>query len=621
MKSLVVLWQRVADESATRCHTRTSRDLKTVATRTKMEGVSFLTITLPNFGKDFERSLDRGVVADDVFLGFTRHAGLPRFLGGFLQRIFDRGDGTLLPNPCVDSIIAVRQLTLMFGKIALPCSDARVKRAIRGYVECEQEVEAGDRTRSAVDIAAFRRVSNLLFVDAFTYMDREIHAGRVVPKHGPGATADRRRGNAKFRQDTWPSRLEKAGFYSSDFLLPTYSYYDALERVRLLEPEAEVPVRVITVPKTLKTPRIIGIEPTAMQYAQQAILPVMLEGLRRKPLASFLGFDDQTPNQRMAREGSLTGGLATLDLSEASDRVSNQLVMEMMRNHPHLLHAVQATRSTKADVPGHGVMPLSKFASMGSALCFPVEAMVFLTTVFLGIEQALRVPLDRQTINTFAGRVRIYGDDILVPTDCVESVVDMLGNFGFRVNVAKSFWNGKFRESCGKEYYDGEDVSVVRVRQVPPTQRRHASRVVSHVSLRNQLYNAGYWGVCAELDKEIRGMLKHFPVVSESSPVQGRVSFLGYETQKLHDKLHSPLVKGYVVSANIPSDPLDDVGALLKCLLRFARDEDQQTEASVLLDLATGGVLGSLPAVDADHLERAGRPQLVDIKLRWSSPY
>ncbi len=621
MKSLVVLWQRVADESATRCHTRTSRDLKTVATRTKMEGDSFLTITLPQFGKDFEKSLDRGVVADDVFMGFSRHAGLPRFLGGFLQRIFDRGDGTLLPNPCMDSIIAVRQLTLMFGKILLPCSDARRRRAIRGYVECEQEIKAGDLARSAVDIAGFRRVANLLFVDAFTDMDRKIYAGMAVPKHGPGATADRRRGNAKYRQNTWPSRLEKSGFYSSDYLLPTYSYYDELARVDLLEPEAEVPVKVTTVPKTLKTPRIIGIEPTAMQYAQQAILPIMLEGLQREPLRSFLGFTDQEPNQLMAMEGSLLGNLATLDLSEASDRVSNQLVMELMRNHPHLLSAVQASRSTKADVPDHGVQHLTKFASMGSALCFPVEAMVFLTVVFLGIEQALRVPLDRSTIRNFVGRVRIYGDDIIVPVDCVESVVDMLGNYGFRVNVSKSFWSGKFRESCGKEYYGGEDVSIVRVRQVPPTQRRHASRVISYVSLRNQLYMAGYWKTCRWLDEEIRAVLKHFPVVSPSSPVLGRVSCLGYETHKLHDKLHSPLVKGWVVSANIPSDPLDDVGALLKCLLRFARDEDQQTETSVLLDLATGGVIGSLPAVDADHLERAGRPQLVDIKLRWSSPF
>jgi len=584
------------------------------------EGVSFLTITLPAFGKDFEKSLDQKAVVRNLFQGFSWQAGLPRFLGGFLERVFDRCSGVLLDDPCVDSILAIRQLTLMFSKIALPCSDARVERAIRGYIECEQDVKAADACRSEADISDFRRVSSLLFVDAFTVMDRKIHGNEAVPKHGPGATADRFRGNGKYRQNTWPSRLEKSGFSSSDYLIPNYSYYEELERVRILEPETEIPVRVITVPKTLKTPRIIGIEPTAMQYAQQAILPIMLDALKRYPLGHMLGFDDQEPNQLMALEGSLLGNLATLDLSEASDRVSNQLVREMLRNHPHLLDAVDASRSRKADVPGFGVQRLAKFASMGSALCFPVEAMVFLTIVFIGIERAQGTPLDRQTIQNMVGRVRIYGDDIIVPVECVQSVVDALSAFGSKVNVSKSFWNGKFRESCGKEYYDGHDVSIVKVRAVPPTQRRHASRVISYVSLRNQLYFAGYWKTCRWMDESIRKLLKHFPVVLPSSPVR-RHSFLGYETHEWDDELHRPLVRGYVVSARIPRDPLDDAGALLKCLLRMGVDEDQGVDERLALDLATHHLFGSLPTADEDHLERAGRPQLVDIVLRKRTPY
>lgn len=605
MKSLMTLWERVADESATRCCTSTSMDIKTVRARLQHEGVSFLTISLPAFGKDFERSLELGQVDRRLFQGFSWKAGLPRFLGGFLGQVFSCDTGVLLDEPNIDAILAVRQLTLMFGKIALKCSDARVRKAMKGYIECEYEVREADARRNPQDLADFRRVSALLFREAFSFVDRKIYYGDVVPKHGPGATADKLRGNAKYRQTSWTSRLEEV-FPAGEFLLPSWSYYDQLERVDFIEPGAEQPVRVISVPKTLKTPRIIAMEPTAMQYAQQGVLEVILEALNSRDkgtnpnrLFNFLGFDDQVPNQELAHEGSLKGELATLDMSEASDRVSNQLVEAMLHNHAHLARAVDACRSRNADVPGHGVIPLAKFASMGSALTFPVEAMVFLTCIFMGIEREHNTQLTRKDIQNLSGRVRVYGDDIIVPVEYVRSVISALELFGAKVNGNKSFWNGKFRESCGKEYYAGEDVSIVRVREVFPVRRRHVNRIISLVSLRNQFYFAGYWKVVKWLDRRIRGVLRFFPTVLPSSPVLGRHSFLGFEVQREHASLHCPLVQGYVVSSRIPPDPLDDMGALLKYFLKR----------------------GVEPSFDEKHLERAGRPSAVDIKLRWTTPY
>ena len=606
MKSLMLLWKEIAEESAIRCCTSTTMDLKRVHRRVKHEGISFLTITLPNFGKDFERSLEQGSVDRRLFQGFPWRGGLPLFLGGFLDLVFDRRTGVLLDAPDIDAILAVRQLTLMFGKISLECSNARLRKAMKGYIECESDVRKSDSLRTQQDVDVFRRVSALLFASVFAEVDRKVYYHETVPKHGPGATADRLRGNGKYRQRHWTSRLEKI-FPSGEYLLPSWSYYNQLEKVEHLEPEAEIPVRVISVPKTLKTPRIIGIEPTAMQYMQQALLPEFLEALKeehrrfddRLGLEYFLGFDDQTPNQRMACEGSSLGELATLDLSEASDRVSNQLVREMLRNHKHLHHAVDACRSRKADVPGFGVQRLAKFASMGSALTFPVEAMVFLTIIFIGIEDELNTPLTPKIIRDFHRKVRVYGDDIIIPVEYVRSVILALERFGAKVNENKSFWNGKFRESCGKEYYDGHDVSIVRVRRMFPTQRRHVSEVISLVSLRNQLYFAGYWRTVKWLDGLLGGMLKHYPHVAPSSSVLGRHSFLGYETEKLHPDFHSPLVRGYVVSAPLPPDPLEDMGALLKIHLKR----------------------GNQPFADLRHLERAGRPQAVNIKLRMASPF
>jgi hypothetical protein len=586
-------------------------DWKTVQGRVKHEGFSFLTITLPNFGKDFQKALDQGYVDRRLFTGFQWKGGLPRFLGGFLGLVFDRSSGALLSDPSVDAIHAVRQLSLMFGKIALPCSDTRVRSAIDDFIECEQDVRTHDASRSRGLVLDFERMSSVLFTDLFVRADREIYELNVVPKHGPGATAEKLTSNGKYNQRAWTERLETI-FPSLEMLFPSASYYEELDGVDILEPGSETPIRVVTVPKTLKTPRIIGIEPAAMQYSQQAIMPLFVEGIKRDSLLdSFIGFDDQTPNQVSARVGSLTGNLATLDLSEASDRVSNQLVRAMLRRWPHLHMAVDACRSRKADVPGYGVKRLAKFAMMGSALCFPVEAMVFTTIIFLGIEKSLNKPLTRRDLKCLSGQVRVYGDDIIVPVEHVRPVVQMLETFGFRVNLHKSFWNGKFRESCGKEYYAGHDVSVVKVRTEFPTRLEHVTGIISLVETRNQFYFAGYWQTCKWLDERIREVIRHFPVVAPSSPVLGRNSFLGYEVQGTDDALQRPFVRGYVVSAQSPSDPLDGHGALLKYLLKHAYQDRY----------FPGGRRDDQPVVDSRHLERAGRPHAVNIKLRNACPY
>jgi len=597
MKSQMMLWKKLADESASWCCTSATMDFKTVQVRCEHEGFSFLTITLPKFGKDLQKGLDRGWVDRDLFTGFQWRAGLPVFLRGFLDRVFDRSSGVLLDAPCIDAILAVRQLTLLYDKISLPCSDTRVRKAMRGYIDCENDVREVDSSMSSADLADFKRVSSLLFASIFSKVDSDIYYGKVVPKHGPGSTADKLRGNAKYRNRAWTQRLEKL-FPAGEFLLPNWRFLDQYADVDIVEPGSEMPVQVISVPKTLKTPRIIAMEPTSVQYVQQGIYEILLKYLESDDkLNRLIGFDDQTPNQRMALEGSCNGTLATLDLSDASDRVSNQLVRLMLVDHPHLHGAVDACRSRKADVPGQGVVRLAKFASMGSALTFPMEAMVFTTLIFLGIERELNTPLSKKSIKAFLDKVRVYGDDIIVPVEYVQSIVSVLETFGSRVNTGKSFWTGKFRESCGRDYYDGSDVSVVRAREVFPTQRTHATGIISMVSLRNQLYQAGYWRTCSWLDDEIRAVIRYFPVVLPTSPVLGRHSFLGYQPERFDEHLHSPQVRGYVVSSRSPSDPLDGPGALLKFLIKR----------------------GGLPSVDIRHLERAGRPHAVNIKLRWAS--
>lgn len=600
MKSLLLLWKEAAEELGGWCRVSTDRDFKTVTARTNAEGGSFLTITLADYAKDFERSLATGRVDHAQFLGFQRKGELPLFLGGFLDQVFARGTGILLPNPNWEAIYCIRQLCRLYSKIELPCSEGRTRNAFRTYMECENGLKVSESEWTETGMSQFSRLGRLLFARVLSDINNDVANISLVPRHGPGSTADKLSGNAKFNQRSWPERLEEV-FPAMDYLLPSPRFYANLDRVEFIEPGAETPVKVITVPKTLKTPRIIAVEPTCMQYAQQAIAGPLVELLERDSVSKwFLGFRDNKPNQVFARKGSVDGSLATLDMSEASDRVSNQLVVELLRNHGHLSEAVAACRSTRADVPGYGVIPLAKFASMGSALCFPFEAMVFLTLIFCGIENAQNSVLSAKDLKSFRGKVRVYGDDIIIPVEYTQDVTACLEAFGFKVNVNKSFWTGNFRESCGKDYYLGHDVSVVKCRRMIPTSRQHADRIISTVALRNNLYKRGLHKTAAYLDTEIGKVLKHYPLVGPDSSILGRVEEPGvYDVDGFDSRLHYPLVKGYVKDIRKRPSKLDGPGALLKFFLKQ----------------------GSLPTTDEEHLVYAGRPLSVGIKIARARPY
>jgi hypothetical protein len=632
MKSLMSLWTRMANDLAILCCTSATSDINTARRRYEHEGLSFLTITLPDLGNATQKWLDQGQV--DINSSFTTGRGsLPLFLGGFFCRVFDRSNGLLLDEPCIDSIYAIRQLTLSFGKILLPSSARREAKAMRDFVKCELEVRQSDRDLKEEDLLEFQQVSDLLFREVFTQMDRDVYYGNILPRHGPGATADKLTSNGKYQSRSWTRRLDRI-FPIDRFLIPNHHFIDELDKVDLHEPGSELPVRVISVPKTLKTPRIIAIEPTCMQYTQQGLLRSFLAAYARDELLTkLIGFVDQAPNQELAKQGSTDGRTATLDLSEASDRVSNQLVRRMVSRWPSLSEAFDATRSRRAVVRGIGELRLAKYASMGSALCFPVEAMVFTTLIFIGIQRSLNKTLTKKDIKSFIGSVRVYGDDLIVPIDHVHTIVQTLEHFGARVGLHKSFWTGQFRESCGKEYFNGHDVSIVRVRQALPSTIADVTGVISAVSLRNLLWMPG---VVDWLDNHLLKMLKHFPRVGPTSPVLGRVS-LSPVGERMHPYLHSPQVRGYVVQAKAPIDRLEGYGALLKCLLKlessskgnvssYANDIPSYWPGTMTYEQLQYfiGVYPyssspwAPPAGQAEnHLERSGRPKRVSMKLGW----
>lgn len=605
MKSLMPLYSCLLIDASRWCRASTLRDFNTISERVKGEGLSFVTITLPRFCQDFEQALARSYVVSTDFQGFRKTGLLPSFLKGLTTLVFDQSSGRLLDDPDVNAIFFVRQVCLYAKKIRLPCTERRNRAAFRQYVETDNETRLASRMLTNADLSAFEAMSDKLFSDVLSKTDIFVGLGLHIPKHGPGATADRLVANRKFDLPTWPSRLERNLFPASGFRAASFSDPVYTDCPGIIESRFEPPVKVVLVPKTQKSPRIIAMEPAHIQYAQQSILEILVRELENDDLVGkMIRFTDQIPNQELARRGSINGDFATLDLKEASDRVPLRLVTRLLKPYLPLTRAIMACRSQNASVPGFGVLHLSKFASMGSALCFPVEAMVFLTLVFLGIERERGRPLTIPEIKLLRNSVRVFGDDIIIPTRYAHSVTLTLQTFGSVVNTAKSFYSGNFRESCGGEYFKGVSVKPVRLTEVLPGSRRHAEEFIATVSHRNQLYKAGLWATAQCLDAYL-GKLSPFPTVSEDSSALGRHSFIRRLSEEKWDPLLQRwLVKATVVSTKKPPSPLDGFGALMKFFL-------QRKGVESLLSFL------SPPMMDGDHLKRAGRPRSVDTRLRW----
>lgn len=550
---------RLLNNLAVITDTVVERDVQAIEHRYKHEGMSFLTITLPSLCDALDKGLATGRMQPSDFQGFAplgREGSLPRFLSGFFLRVFAL-DGSLLERPCIDSIAAIRQVTRLFKKVELPCSSARLAAAYERYVtndeECQEDLQA--------DPLRIRLVAGHLWSCLETLSDR-IYLSHGV--FGNGATAERLGRNARLSVKSWPIRGEEY-FPLTQHCLSREDDLDTIQTIDLLEVDRELPVRVVSVPKTLKTPRIISVEPSHMMLRQQQVARVLMDFLENDhKFRGSIRFSDQTVNRDRARLGSIDGGLATIDLSDASDRVSNALVKHIFEVAPTFLGFAQAARSNTAKVPGHGVKVLRKYASQGSALCFPIEAMVFYTIVVASILHYRGESPTTKRIADISAKVSVYGDDIIVPSETAEAVMSALELYGLKVNKNKSFHTGLFRESCGGDYYAGHDVTPVYVRQWSDSfNYKSAKYVVSTISLANQFYLKGYWNVVQHIRNHVEKRLGHLARTTKAIGCLTWVSCCYNTNLKWDRELHVFRTKGPVVKLKHDRDSFHDIrGAL-----------------------------------------------------------
>jgi hypothetical protein len=153
----------------------------------------------------------------------------------------------------------------------------------------------------------------------------------------------------------------------------------------------------------------------------------------------------QPVNQKLALRGSLDGSLATIDLSSASDTIAASLVEFLLPDEWY--RAASIVRSKYCTLPSGETVFLKKFSSMGNGYTFELESLIFLA-------------LAMATTNGRIGRdVSVFGDDIITPSADAPTLIRVLSEVGFKTNQEKTFIDGPFRESCGKHYFSGYDVT------------------------------------------------------------------------------------------------------------------------------------------------------------------
>lgn len=386
----------------------------------------------------------------------------------------------------------LRQLLLFCYKAEHRHTDETEKRSYEQWRSANTETLEWGRsfkrgaTPSLLD-SARRHVTSAL---AFTKWDE------IIPFHGPGAVYDGSMCN-KGSWSKWFSTIDYLYPYHRYFFLQNADHF--VDQCDGLEVDDEIVARLIAVPKDSRGPRLICVHPAEAIWAQQG-LRIKLERamLRRRSQRwvwprGHVHFDDQTVNGSLASFASATGSYATLDLKEASDRLSEPLVQYLFGSHYRWFGCC---RAQYADLLTEKV-EIGAYAPMGNATVFPVQSLVFwaicvATLESLGFHQP--------------GDCYVFGDDIIVPTAAYPHIVESLQSFGLVVNQTKSFHKGAFRESCGVDAYKGRDVTPVRWKTTYDASGLFGLQSMSSIAqrLRMQGYHESSVTLYAELSRRVR---------------------------------------------------------------------------------------------------------------------
>jgi hypothetical protein len=539
-----------------------ARDSKRVTQQSRTRGLSFFTIDLPAIGKRFDASLSSERL-DLNSLAHTapgkRGSQIPRLFQGLWLRVF-HDNGCLRRDADVQAVYFLRTLFYMFKKVTppdnpegLPCSPRYVYSTVKEFMDVEQSLPPAEEIWNG-DHLEFTRTNcghvydlgstgpldvrpdhnsldgreSALFASIQHVADRVSSSFGFLPnldlkpKHGPGAVSDWPLSKYKYDFEKWSPYLERLFPYDH---YGTHSIesdmFNSVPTGKLLYEEGAS--KLFAVPKDQKGPRLIAAEPLANQWMQQGVANWLREQTSNTILSSCINFFDQEPSRVGALKASLDGKNATIDLKSASDRLTCALVQRLFRANITLLDAFRACRTrflvNPIDSKSSSLVRLRKYATQGSALTFPLQSIAF-SMICLGVGKFF---YPRRSLRWIAGKVRVFGDDIIVPVEWVDDIIRVFTRMHLRVNMTKTHRNGYFRESCGMDAFRGVDVTppylhILRYKAL------NTRDLASTLAVTNNLFLKGFWHTSVWMSETVHGINKFIPV-PPSSRVPGLISF------------------------------------------------------------------------------------------------
>jgi hypothetical protein len=455
------------------------RDLIYIEKRFENEGITFLTQTLPRLGEWFDQ-ITWGQEVQRV-VGFEPYDGLhPCFLRPFWA--FAQDAACKISHSATEALLIRTIRTILHGlkKLDVPCAQHLVDDRLANFLQIEEDLA----DLVIIPDPVIHRAQLLLedFCNGYTPAIKR-------PHHGPGAVADGARHKEKWEfSDFFSSVHEEWNLWEHLYpvrsvietaTIPRRSYQIQLAaKARYIRERGMKPfpiARLLLVPKDSRGPRIISCEPKELMYLQQGVSDHLMEYIEgHRYTRGHVNFERQDINANLALISSLKRDFSTIDLSDASDRVSCQLIKLLFPER--ISRKWLALRSHATKLPDGRDVMLSKFAPMGSALCFPVESLVF-WAICVGCVWERTHDLSVALTSCY-----VYGDDIIVSDEHSGPVMNALERCGLSVNRRKSF-SGKirFRESCGIEAFNGHDVTPFRIKKMPARRPSDGTSLVAWV--------------------------------------------------------------------------------------------------------------------------------------------
>jgi hypothetical protein len=550
-------------------------DQEYVFARFSSEGIGFITKTLPLLAKSLEKGIsEKKYQCPSSFKKSGPGSALPALLGSWFRDVFD-WKGNLLDNPSPYSVYVIRQFCYHWYKLDLLSDPILDQKVVNGFLETERELKG----LNIVEDSSIRLARSMI-----SSVFSQFNLSELSPKHGPGVANGVKSQYQKFEKklsslpSVWMAPLLHF-FNGNDFWhrydrLPHKSIFD----FRPMCSPKENSAKVILVPKDSRGPRIISCEPVENQYIQQGILDYMVKTLERHPITrGQVNFTSQQVNRDLAKEASMNQRFSTLDLKEASDRVSCKLVNALFSGA--LRDALMTSRSQFTVLPDGTQIELEKFAPMGSATCFPVLATSIYFVVVAHLVQVAGVDF-----KTASSSIFVYGDDIIVNTEYVDDCYAALDKVGLMVNKDKSFVNSLFAESCGFDAFRGNDVTPIRMKKgivdLSSIKREDPSRVVALVHFANNLDKSGllaYAQWCYTIAEKSLGALPYGPsdasflcrlddtgYAAERTYLEGKVVFKRRRNRKKYPLGGLFAVKRYLAVKTDDSDNVTPYGHMTR---------------------------------------------------------